>query len=361
MQVLQRLSKLVFLPVLLGGCATLGPASVEHTRGDYNQVIQRTNDQELLLNLVRLHYRDSLYFLNVERVASAMEFNRSLGVSGSFPEAARRTLGITSGVAFNERPTIFYAPLEGERFVRQMMSPFDLRLMVLLINSGWSVERVFMVMLREMNGLKNAPTASGPTPALAPAARDYRDFRQAVQLLRALQLEGGISIGHMPQPEDGLELRFSPEAGQSDDAKRFRTLLKLAPGRDRYSIRTGLGQADDTTIAVTPRSLVATMSSLSQSIVPPERHLAQGLVTETRTPAGQAFNWQTVFGNVMQVHASEAEPDTPLRVKYRGHWFYVRDNDLDSKSTFSLLSQLFALQAGIGTTSSLNLSFPVGR
>jgi len=29
----------------------------------------------------------------------------------------------------------------------------------------------------------------------------------------------------------------------------------------------------------------------------------------------------------------------------RGHWSYVDDSDLDSKSTFSMLGQLFALQS----------------
>ena len=31
---------------------------------------------------------------------------------------------------------------------------------------------------------------------------------------------------------------------------------------------------------------------------------------------------------------------------YRGKWFYIADDDLTSQSTFSLLSQLFSLQAG---------------
>jgi hypothetical protein len=38
--------------------------------------------------------------------------------------------------------------------------------------------------------------------------------------------------------------------------------------------------------------------------------------------------------------------DTQLRVNYRGHWFYIDDSDLESKSTFTLLARIFALQAG---------------
>ena len=35
-----------------------------------------------------------------------------------------------------------------------------------------------------------------------------------------------------------------------------------------------------------------------------------------------------------------------VAVPYRGAWFYIADNDLESKSTFMLLTQLFNLQAG---------------
>ena len=35
-----------------------------------------------------------------------------------------------------------------------------------------------------------------------------------------------------------------------------------------------------------------------------------------------------------------------LEVPYRGHWFYIPDDDLETKSTWGLLAQLVSLQAG---------------
>ena len=54
----------------LGGCARLGPSTLETERGNYNIAVQRTNDEQLLLNLVRLKYRDTPLFLEVTSVAS---------------------------------------------------------------------------------------------------------------------------------------------------------------------------------------------------------------------------------------------------------------------------------------------------
>jgi hypothetical protein len=168
--------------LLTSGCMHFGPESLRATRIDYNRAIQQTNDQELLLNLVRLRYRDTLYFLNVERVASSLEITSTMAATAELPSGAANTFTIgEASYSFMENPTVFYLPLEGEKFVRQMMTPFNLNLLVLLTSSGWSVERVLTVMVREMNGVKNAPSASGPTPSDEP---EYRTFQEAMQLLR---------------------------------------------------------------------------------------------------------------------------------------------------------------------------------
>jgi hypothetical protein len=48
-----------------------------------------------------------------------------------------------------------------------------------------------------------------------------------------------------------------------------------------------------------------------------------------------------------------------VAIPYRGQWFYLADNDLESKSTFMLLSQLFRLQAGAAKAAGPTLTLPV--
>ncbi|PMV17969.1 hypothetical protein C1X21_28875 [Pseudomonas sp. FW305-3-2-15-A-LB2] len=74
-----------------------------------------------------------------------------------------------ASVALNEKPTIFlYAPIDGAKFVRQMMTPIKPDILVLLIKSGWSIDRVLILGAQSMNDLENAPTTSGPKPSYAP-------------------------------------------------------------------------------------------------------------------------------------------------------------------------------------------------
>lgn len=351
---------IVLAILMLSGCSYIGPQSLRATRVDYNQAIQQTNDQELLLNLVRLRYYDNLYFLNVERIASTVELNRSLAVSADFPESGNAILKLgAASVGFNEKPSIFYVPLEGEKFVRQMMAPYNLNLVVLMTNSGWSIDRVFSIMLREINGIKNAPSASGPTPKLAP---EYETYYQVIHLLRELQKLDGLDLGKIPDNESTLELRFAPSVAKRPEAVRLRQLLGLNPDLDEYSLKVGIGRIDDATITIFPRSMVSTLSFLAQSVMVPEADADAGLVTTTRDSNGAAFDWGKIFDPLIRVRTAEARPlFGHATVNYRGRWFYIDDRDLTAKSTFSLLSQLFALQAGTASGSSLNLSFPIGR
>src|SRR4051812_37292342 len=58
----------VLLPVcgVLGGC--IGPKAVRSTRLRYNEVMRDTNDQQLLLNIVRLRYADSPVFIDLPSI-----------------------------------------------------------------------------------------------------------------------------------------------------------------------------------------------------------------------------------------------------------------------------------------------------
>ncbi|NQZ59565.1 MAG: hypothetical protein HRT88_19110 [Lentisphaeraceae bacterium] len=55
-----------------------------------------------------------------------------------------------------------------------------------------------------------------------------------------------------------------------------------------------------------------------------------------------------------------SQSNSYVAVQYRGKWFYIEDNDLNSKSTFSLLMQLYSLQSGENKGNDLILTLPIG-
>ena len=86
------------------------------------------------------------------------------------------------------------------------------------------------------------------------------------------------------------------------------------------------------------------------------------MVTVTRDPAGQRYDWQQTLDGLFHVRWSTSEPAlAAVKVKHRGVWFFIADDDLESKSTFMLLIQLFNMQAGRGSLPVPLLTIPAGR
>lgn len=352
----------LLLPLALSACSVMGPATISAGRPAYNQAVQMSNDQEMLLNLVRILYRDTTYFTTVERIAASYEFNRSIRGGASFQSSAdvlSRTLNVGDGIVeFNEQPTVFYAPIEGEKFVRQMLTPMNPDLLLLLVKSGWSMDRVFSIGVQEMNGLRNAPSAAGPTPAVEPI---FKEFKEAVRLMRVLQTNAVMELGKSLGGE-GIELRFEPQAQYADEVKRIKVLLGLDLARNRFPIVSGSEVHTPDVIYISTRPLISAMSYIAQGIEAPQTDLTAGRVRKTlrRDNKGE-FDWQELLEGVFRVRSASAAPtaaQASIVVPYRGSYFYIADDDLDTKSTFVLLNQLMALNATpSGNAAAINFTF----
>ena len=66
---------LVFLCLVLHGCQVSSYHALYGSGGRtaYNKAVQNTTNQELLLNLVRLRYSDTPYFLDVNNIQSVLK------------------------------------------------------------------------------------------------------------------------------------------------------------------------------------------------------------------------------------------------------------------------------------------------
>jgi hypothetical protein len=75
---------------------------------------------------------------------------------------------------------------------------------------------------------------------------------------------------------------------------------------------------------------------------------------------GKRFDWSEVTGSVLRVRTSPTSPtDAAVKVRYRGAWFWVADADLTSKTTLTLLTYLFNLQAAGRDRREMLLTYPV--
>lgn len=345
---------------LLGGCVNFGPKAIQAGRADYNTVLRDTTDQQLLANLVRLRYRDRPYFLEVSAITTQYSFSPQLSATAAVGPSNIEQEGAAGGsVSYSEQPTISYVPLQGDDFARRLLTPVSLEALLLLGNSGWSIDRLLRLCVQRINGIPNAVTASGPTPATAP---DFAQFYRVSERLRELQLSGDLMIGYAKDEQSFPVLKFSERSQASDAYAEIIESLGLSPGQPHYRISLALSGASSDTITMQTRSLNGILYYLSHAVAVPDAHRSEGLVTLTRHANGGPFDWSELMSDLFSIRVADTSPDSAaVRVAYRDHWFYISDADLSSKSTFSLLAQLFALQAGSGEGLRPVLTIPVGQ
>jgi hypothetical protein len=401
----------VFIPALLtvaqSGCQ-LGPRTLPVSSAHYSDAVRVAQSEQILVNLVRLRYRDQPVFMEVTSISTQFELGAGASVNGSIVEGGADTLGIGSRFDYAERPTITFGIMGGDRFERDMLEPVSINTIALLAESGWRVDRVLRLTAESLNGLRHAGRASGPTPSAAP---DYEEFLEAVTLLQRLtdvgliefefelrdeffsdpiprsQLSGedlivaareGIEFKRVGNSDDyrpvleerHLVLRVHRGAEGSADLARLRTLLALDPGLTRYEVVSRDDAMVDTfdsrenleQIIVDTRSLQGILYYLSQGVRPPARDLDMGVVTDTRTADGDRFDWDDLMSGLFTVGHSASRPaNAAVATRHRGSWFFIADDDETTKSTFLLLRHLFTLQSGERPAVKPVLTLPVGR
>src|SRR4051795_2825542 len=86
------LSRVLLVAGCLAASGCLGPAAVRSTRMRYNEVVRSTNDEQLLMNLVRLRYADTPVFIDLPNIPS--QFEVAAGASDPGRAGSQTNFGI---------------------------------------------------------------------------------------------------------------------------------------------------------------------------------------------------------------------------------------------------------------------------
>ncbi len=396
-----------WLLVLLLGCnAGMGSAGELPTvRMDYNDAIVRSSNEQLLLNLVRLRYLHAPQFFEVTSVTvqSWMTGGGSLGASATIPtDDVAPTLGGSLGGSFSlsNRPTVTYAPLQGEAFAERMVQPIRPETLFTLVNVGWRIDTLFSCCVTRINDM------SAPVIASNDQRFGGERFARLSQLLYELQTRGALEIG-LIRVGDGQELRmtFIP----TDDSEHIREmisevqrLLRLDPSLDSYQVlsyhpptppappapvtapptveaeASEAGTETDSDVPH-PTSAPATPASpgashivvRGRSLLGALLYLSHGVQVVDGDSGARSLGYNDAEGNavvvpnpvpeaLLSIRVTQDEPEgNYVSTYYRDRWYSVADEDLHSKQTFLLLQILFSVLSAPGNNAPL-LTIPIG-
>lgn len=413
------------VPILLtlsaGGCA-LGPRALAKSHGMYNESFARVDAEELLLNIVRFRYNDPPAEVEVSAIAAQYElsaqaegrpFFSTEATGGDLFRSFSAFLPAATAAAAS-RPTLSLTPIHAGETVARYLRPITLDGVIVFAETSWPISTIFRLWLEGMNGLPNAPSASGPTRAFPP---QYVEFLRASQLLQAIQDRGELTFRkseeetlgdpiatdrvsgadlvearksggeyrldpggkhwRLMRRERKLYLDFSPDVVNSAEYHEIVQLLRLKPGLTRYEVtQSTVGFIEkkpdappSEKINLVPRSLIQVAYYVSHGVDAPMEHIVSGVAKPTIGPDGRVFDWRQVTDDLFTVK-SVCQKKRPacasVAVFHRGYWFYIDDRDHATKSTLNLLRPARRLDLGASgserrTQQGPALTLPVGR
>jgi len=331
------------LCTLLGGCASIGPGTVNRDRLDYSAAVGDSWKSQMLLNLVKIRYGDAPVFLDVGQIVAGYSFPRSFAASAALnqydgtpaPQAITSSVGLAAGATFNDSPTVTYTPMSGERFARSLMTPIPPSVILNIIQAGNPVEEVFRTSVQSVNGVDNRRVGR------LFVRRANPEFYALLPNLERLQSSGDIGMRVQQGSEPTLQMIFRPRTAAAEESalRNVARLLGLDPVAREYRVTYGAVAGNDREIALLTRSIYETLVDIASYISVPEAHVAEKRVRPTAE--GDIGPNGAIPPLIRVASAVERPTDAFVAVPYQGYWFYIDNRDIPSKQVFSSIMFLF--------------------
>ena len=337
----EHLSTVIFTILLLcclSGCAMVGPASVSSGRGDYNEAISRTENEQMLMAVVKGCYGETFSLLAVTGVAANVRFAANGGFQagiGPSQSYAGNLIPLSAGVAYEENPTITYQPVQGEQYLRQLMAPIPLDVLVMFVRNSIYPAASLIMLAERINDLPN-PHFLGS----ASVETDLR-FQRFAELNKEL-IQAGI-LQWVEDPREKIPFAILITNWDSTHLAKVRDYLGLLglpmPADSSEDIVLpvyfGIRGKKADCIAISTRSTLNLIHILRAATNIPSEHLAKGLVAP--------FPELGLVGKSIRIHTSQNKPENAaIAVEYRGYWFYIDESDTKTKWFYNIMRTLWS-------------------
>ncbi len=240
------------------GCGHIGPRTIIEDRVAYDNAVAISWKQQTLLNIVKLRYFDTPFFVDIAQIVSGYSLGQqltpNLGFAQSiFPRASfgdRLVGNLSLQETFIDRPTVSYAPQTRPDFIRNLSIPLPPSAVLYLMQAGYPVDVVFDLTVEAINGIQGRTSSGARVRAASP------EFRRVVEILRKAQLSGhvGMRIEVGKDKKESLVMFFrDPELDPELAAElaEARKLLGIDPSQRDFRVIFGTtrGIANELTLA----------------------------------------------------------------------------------------------------------------
>jgi len=325
------------LILAITACAHLGPGTVVVDRFDYNTAIADSWKEQTLLNIVKIRYEDLPIFLDVSSIVTGYSLDTGATIGGQITGVGGAgNYGSVNGAAtYSQHPTITYTPMTGDKFLQGLITPIDPIRIFFLIQAGYSADFILSLTVESLNGVRNRSTLGGTVRPADP------EFARVLQLLREVQLEGGVGVRIEESKEKGSTTllffrRDNLTASTREALAEIRRLLHLPATGDRFILTYSPMPGGPGELSVSSRSMLQVLMAFASYVEVPQEDLHNKVVAP-------AFE-RSADQEVGRIRSGSTKPANAFAaVHYRGYWFWVDDSAWATKRALTTVMFFFTL------------------
>ena len=191
---LLRLLQYFLIIIVLAGCVS--PMALNRAVIAYDDAVTDAVSQQLLINIVRAHYRQPVHFTGVSNIAATFNFQANAGAMPALGGLAGASILPIFGGSIAESPTISIVPIEGEEFTKRLLTPFPQSKLTLLLRQRFDVDLLLRMMAQEVRLLHSAQHGIHRNSPSDKAG--YEMFRRVVLHLSAIQDHNQLYVEPLP-------------------------------------------------------------------------------------------------------------------------------------------------------------------
>jgi hypothetical protein len=371
-----RFSTAFFLSLSLAGCVS--STMITNRTVGYNKVVEDSNNQVLLLNVVRARFRHPMYFTGLTLLRGSQSVQVGTGSSLPFGGEAPSIFTVNPNANLNINPSYDVAVLDTKEFMSGITTPVEMKTLKYYWDQGWSQQMLLFLFVRKIDlGSRcflNVPwnaadegceagvpklneyldkkldivedpaprrTAVGP-PITLPAgqtAPNVGDIVNAYVNKLTLAKEKG-NVYQLYSEAKGFIFQYCPELRECD-----------AGSRQHVAIASDSDNPDEKKPKIFIRSPEAVLFFLGE--------LAREEL-EGRTPPQRLASGEPLF---VVKRSATLPTGAALSVEYEGSWYYIPSGPEGGRSmhVLSLVNQILSLHKSRPELPSTSAVTVVGR
>lgn len=196
----RRAFVLLLITLASAGCALIPPRKLPMDRRNYLEAVSTSWKEQLLTNLIKLRYGDTLTTLEMTSINTTYALDSNVTANypiawnplhstypqGSWVDGFRNIVTLGGMAIYQDHPSISYSPIRGDALAKTMIEPINPAKVLKSLQTGWLADYIFPCCIKAINDLRNRSSSGN--------IKEDPKFFDLVELFQYLKKYGVIRI-----------------------------------------------------------------------------------------------------------------------------------------------------------------------